>query len=213
MAIVRSQSARVSCSNGLAIKTPALLIRASTGPRASTTWRTTARTSASSLTSPGRPAARTPASANWPSSTSRLSAVRAQQPTCHPARPSAKAVARPIPWVAPVTRAVRVEAIAEKIEPSAAGPQGCQLLPKLVEAVDQGAVALLRFVGLAAAEVNRAVGVEDRAFDFFQCVEAPLVGFGDQLPRVDVKPAQLVLDQSAVVDDRDVAIVVEQAIL
>lgn len=104
--MVVSHSSSVSWSNGLSSATPALFTSTSTGPSAAVTAATMATTSASTPTSAGAPCAVIPAARSSSSSTRSREGVRAQTPTWYPARPRAKAMARPIPSVAPVMSAV-----------------------------------------------------------------------------------------------------------
>ena len=106
--IVVSQSSTLSSLNVFAMSTPALFTRVSIGPSALLDVGGEGLTCASLPTSAGRPSALMPAPRNSSSSRSSRSGVRAQTPTDQPARPREKATARPIPSVAPVTRATRV---------------------------------------------------------------------------------------------------------
>ena len=79
----------------------------STGPSVASTSRTARSISRLCVTSSLKPSARLPPRRISPAVSSTCSFERAQQATAAPAAPSASAMARPIPRLAPVTRATR----------------------------------------------------------------------------------------------------------
>ncbi len=81
---------------------PALQIITSSRPNVSTARATSARESASIVTSPGTASARPPAAVIARTTSSSRSARRARSTTAAPSAASARAVARPMPAEAPV---------------------------------------------------------------------------------------------------------------
>lgn len=86
---------------------PALFTRTSMGPSASSTARTVAAISSLPVTSRRQARAALPAWRMRAAVASAWSTVRAAQATAAPASPSATAIARPIPRLAPVTSVTR----------------------------------------------------------------------------------------------------------
>src|SRR5216110_185666 len=85
---------------------PALLTRTSTAPSRCLTWDAIAATCSALVTSQGTPRLRTPRPRTSAATASRSDGVRATTATSAPARASARATHRPMPRLAPVTRAV-----------------------------------------------------------------------------------------------------------
>src|SRR6266508_3831198 len=107
VASTRSHSSSVTSTVFFSSVMPALLTRMSTGPSVVPTSRTAASISAARVTSSRKPPARLPGRRISSAVFSAWSIERAQQATSAPAAPSASAMARPIPRLAPVTSATR----------------------------------------------------------------------------------------------------------
>ena len=105
--MIRCQSAVSKSSSGRRTVMPLLLITMSSGPTRRSTSLTPASTAASSLTSNAQVSARMPSAASAPAARARLAASRPLSTTRAPALPSARASARPMPRLEPVTRAMR----------------------------------------------------------------------------------------------------------
>src|SRR5439155_5373234 len=103
--IVSSQSSSESSTSGLNRPIPALFTSTCGAPRSRVTNAAKASTQAGSETSHRIPKSSIPSAFRSRAVARTLASVRAQMATRPPARPSAKAVARPIPSVAPVTTA------------------------------------------------------------------------------------------------------------
>ena len=84
---------------------PALLKAMSSRPNSVTVARTAAAALASSATSHGTPITRWPAAVSVSVASLRAASLMSARATAAPASPNARAVARPMPELAPVTRA------------------------------------------------------------------------------------------------------------
>jgi hypothetical protein len=102
-ASTRRHSAKATSPASVAPRlAPALLNTTSSRPNRAPTSAYIASTAASSVTSQGSTSARSPAPAS-PATASSFAELRATSATRAPAARKASAVARPIPWLAPVT--------------------------------------------------------------------------------------------------------------
>src|SRR5207249_9159038 len=107
VATIASHSDRGRSSSGERIRYPALLTRISMRPNALRVCATAPSTCRASPTSHATASARRPSARTRPATGSSASLRRLHTTTSAPTRASSTAIARPIPWLAPVTIATR----------------------------------------------------------------------------------------------------------